>query len=136
LNRKALLNIPIATLRESTCKRKQKGSCCGHIASETVWPNNYGQTIYDGNHSFSQSTCHLPGHAERSELNFVAPLNIPRVSVTLEVFHCDRSWLKAVANWNIVFMDVTFDTSHDPILPLKSSLLENFFQGQGTRKKV
>jgi hypothetical protein len=60
-------------------------------------PNMYGQTIDDGNHSCSGSTCHLPCHAERSELKFDAPENICSALVRLEVFHCDKSWLKASA---------------------------------------
>jgi hypothetical protein len=114
LNFDAPLNIPVAYLREGTEKESEKELLRAHCFSKGM-PNMHGQTIYDGNLSCSQSTCHLPCHAERSALKFDAPLNIFEAFVTLESFQSDKSWLKASALENIESMDMTFETSHAPI---------------------
>jgi hypothetical protein len=44
---------------------------------------------------------HSPFHVERSELKLDAPKNIMEVSLTDDISHCDKSWLKANASQNM-----------------------------------
>ena len=60
-------------------------------------------------------------HFEMSNLNEVAPKNILRMSVTVEISHFDTSTLNDVASRNISRILVTRDTTH-----LETSLLKDF----------
>jgi len=48
-------------------------------------------------------------------LKAVAPSNMEPMSVTADVTHAERSWLKLVAFQNIEPMLVTAETSHAPM---------------------
>ena len=56
-------------------------------------------------------------HADRSWLKDAALLNIDFMLVTADTSHADRSWLKEGAFENIYAMSTTFDTSHESIGP-------------------
>ena len=43
------------------------------------------------------------------------------MSVTLDVFHPETSWLKLVAPWNMYAMSVTLDVFHPETSPLKEA---------------
>ena len=55
----------------------------------------------------------------------VAPLNIPRLSVTLEISQLPTYWLKDLAFSNILLISVTFDVFQLPIGWLKDLALLN-----------
>ena len=66
-------------------------------------------------------------HADRSWLKALAPSNICFMLVTADTFHADRSWLKDAALLNIDFMLVTADTSHADRSWLKEGAFENIY---------